>query len=319
MPLLLEQRAATILYHFLVSNPNPRPILIPANICPIVPLTFMKAQQSFELVDISSDSLCMDHTAALKMLSSGKFSGVLFARTYGIQAPVEDFFSDVKLIDSNLIAIDDRCLCPPVFEDIETVADLVLFSTGYAKIADIGFGGYGWIKPNMNYRQQLLNFSSNDLAGQEQNYKKAIAEMSSFTYVDSNWLNTREMTIHFDAYMALVQEELRMSLAHKALLNSLYSKYLPKDIQLPAEYQTWRFNIKVPDRDKLVKCIFDSGLFASTHFASLGQVMGAAECPNASELHENIINLFNDFNCSLQDAERLVGIVNEHLRMVGRL
>jgi hypothetical protein len=53
MKLIQAPRASAILYNLLVGRADSRPWLLPANICPIVPITFLKAQVPFEFVDIS--------------------------------------------------------------------------------------------------------------------------------------------------------------------------------------------------------------------------------------------------------------------------
>jgi hypothetical protein len=60
MNIVQAPRASAILYNLLKSQDNTDPWLLPANICPIVPLTFFKAGVPFELVDISAENLHMD-------------------------------------------------------------------------------------------------------------------------------------------------------------------------------------------------------------------------------------------------------------------
>lgn len=48
----IEQRASVVLYRFLVANCKDFHFLLPANVCPVVPLTFLKAKVDFSFVDI---------------------------------------------------------------------------------------------------------------------------------------------------------------------------------------------------------------------------------------------------------------------------
>jgi len=57
MRIVQAPRASAILYHVLASREQKKPWLLPANICPIVPITFLKARVPFELVDISAETL----------------------------------------------------------------------------------------------------------------------------------------------------------------------------------------------------------------------------------------------------------------------
>ena len=50
MNFVYEIRASTILHNLLRASSQHRPWLLPANVCPIVPLTFLKAGCEFEFV-----------------------------------------------------------------------------------------------------------------------------------------------------------------------------------------------------------------------------------------------------------------------------
>jgi hypothetical protein len=151
MKIIQAPRASAILHNLLISRKPARPWLMPANICPVVPITFMKAEVPFVLVDISAQSLHMDLDQAVGLIERREFGGLLYAHTYGDESTPDDFFADVKSIDPELIIVDDRCLCIPAF-DVKTMVDVVLFSTGYAKIVDLGFGGYALLSGDAPYR-----------------------------------------------------------------------------------------------------------------------------------------------------------------------
>ena len=79
---------------------------------------------------------------------------------------------------------------------------------------------------------------------------------------------------------------------------------LPKEIQFPIEYQNWRFNIRVNNKEEILKNIFDAGLFASGHYKPL-----ADHCPVAKDLYEHVINLFNDFYYTEEQARRTCEVI----------
>lgn len=83
-------------------------------------------------------------------------------------------------------------------------------------------------------------------------------------------------------------------------------------MQLAPEYQWWRFNIIVPERDVLIEKIFANGLFASTHYPSLAGIVVPGSCSHAENLHQGVINLFNDFRISVENVIKLIAIVKEH-------
>ena len=136
-------RASAVLYGFLKGRTFEKPFLLPANVCPVVPLSMMKAGLDYEFVDIDVRHT-MSEGKALEKVSSGAYSGLLFVHSYGKSFDNKSFYSELKARSPELCIIDDRCLCKPELEDIvpENV-DLVLFSTGYAKYVELSYGGFG--------------------------------------------------------------------------------------------------------------------------------------------------------------------------------
>ena len=108
MQIVQAPRASAILYNLLKSQENINPWLLPANICPIVPITFLKAGIPFEFVDISAKSLHMDLEQAKGRLERAEYGGVLYAHTYGEPSTPNEFFQTVKSQYPTLIVIDDR-------------------------------------------------------------------------------------------------------------------------------------------------------------------------------------------------------------------
>jgi dTDP-4-amino-4,6-dideoxygalactose transaminase len=315
--LIFEQRASTILYNILASNHYNQKFILPANICPIVPITFLKAQVPFEFVDISPSTLNIDEQLVFERLDKAphEFNGLLFVHTYGDPSPFSVFFASLKEKFPSLVIIDDRCLCLPDFaEPKNNPADIVLYSTGYGKMIDVGSGGFAWIKPELSYKSNELRFEPSDLTKLENQYKTSIINRIPFIYKDSNWLNSNAVD-HLDEFIHTVNTKLEGIIEHKNQLNSIYCKNLPFSIQLDLKFQLWRFSIRAPQKRKLLARIFKEGLFASSHYTSLDGIFGAGSFPQAEKLHDSVINLFNDYNYSTEQAEKTVQIINQHLEL----
>ena len=116
MQIIQAPRASAILYNLLSSQASSRPWLLPANICPIVPITFFKARVPFEFVDISAETLHMDLEQAKALVTRRKYGGLLYSHTYGELSTPNEFFTNVKSIHPELLILDDRCLCIPDLE-----------------------------------------------------------------------------------------------------------------------------------------------------------------------------------------------------------
>ena len=311
MRIVQAPRASAILYHILTSQKESKSWLLPANICPIVPVTFLKARVPFEFVDISAETLHMDLQQAEDRIRQRKLGGLLYAHTYGEASTPTYFFNRIKSIDPKLLIVDDRCLCIPEFEP-QSSADVILYSTGYAKIVDLHFGGYALLGKGLAYQLTHLTFNANDHAELEEAYKKAVQERTRFVYHDMDWLETVASLPDWDDYRLQIESGLEESLAQRARLNEIYASCLPPELQLPQDYQMWRFNIRVKNKPKVMQAIFEAGLFASSHYASLTGIMAEGSAPHADTLAGEVINLFNDHHFDVDRAARICDLILEN-------
>jgi dTDP-4-amino-4,6-dideoxygalactose transaminase len=299
--IVFEPRAALILYNYLKSNNFPYKFILPLNICPIVPAIFLKAQVEFEFIDISPKTLCMDEQLLLERIQNDKqISGVLFVNTFGIELDNRRFFQTIKTINKNISIVDDCCLKIPNFDyDIKNCSiDLALFSTGYSKYVDIGWGGFGFIKESGAYYQHPLPFNPKDLLNFTKMTQAAIDTDSFFNYKDSDWLGSEIILYEdFDKYKTRIQKEKKRMFVHKQKLNKIYKTMLPQEIQLGDQFSNWRFSILVPDKLAILKEIVANNLFASSHYKKIDFMFkkDSSLYSNANNLHMKIINLFNDF------------------------
>ncbi len=308
MRIIQAPRASAILYQLLVSQKQKQLWLLPANICPIVPITFLKARVPFELVDISATTLHMDLEQAEALIRKREVGGLLYVHTYGEPSTPDDFFGVVRSLNPEMLIVDDRCLCIPGFA-VSSSADVVLYSTGYAKIVDLGFGGYAFINDDVAYQPVSLSFNPEHHAEIEKSYKTAIQGGAQFFYTDSDWLETDSVPPAWAEYRRQVESRLTQSLAGRETLNQIYRARLPGNMSLPQPYQMWRFNIRVTNKIRVMKAIFDHGLFASSHYASLAGIMSAGAAPVAERLAGEVINLFNDQYFDEPLAERICEII----------
>lgn len=311
MRIVQAPRASAILYHVLRSQESKDPWLLPANICPIVPITFLKAHVPFELVDLSAETLHMDLQQAEAQIRQRKFGGLLYAHTYGEPSTPNGFFSGIKSLDPGLLIVDDRCLCIPEFEE-RSLADVILFSTGYAKIVDLGFGGYALLKNNVAYQPANLPFTPSDHDEVEREYKKAVQARVRFSYRDMDWLETDANLPGWHEYCRGIETGLKPSLDQRQRLNEIYASRLPSKLQVPQNYQVWRFNIRVKNKPEVMKAIFNAGLFASSHYASLAGIMADGPAPHAEVLASKVINLFNDHHFDADKAIRICDVILEN-------
>jgi len=309
-------RACSILYGLL--HGEERPFLIPANVCPIVPVTFVEARRDFELVDIAESTLEMDPEACLDRVRRQPkgFGGLLFVRPYGRERNVDPFFRRLKELQPDLLLIDDKCLCRPDCDGarISPWADATLFSTGRVKHVDLGYGGFAHVRDSSSPVFLGAGRSHQETAPKEVICRyKAIADMSTSLGTREGWLDLKVPQISWEEHRERTLEELRGADEHKRRLNTIYTELLPREIQMRPEFQNWRFNIRVPEPDRLVESLFAAGLFASRHYASLSGSFEEGLFPVVERLHREVVNLFNDRHFDEGRAERAVDLVLRHL------
>lgn len=313
-------RASRVLYNFLVSIEKPDVFLVPANVCPIVLATFLKAKVAFRLVDIDRDSLCIDLMTVRDILSDSntKF-GLIFVRTFGYTGSCEADIVSIKSQYSNLeVLIDDRCLGIPELEQnrFSEDIDMTLFSTGYSKFVELGYGGFAWLsdKYNSRYQSPKIDYSEDSHESLVQRFNHAIQSRTSFNYDIDNWLDDRELPISIESYFSKIKSETSASLKQKYDLNAIYRQIVPQELWIGEEFDLWRFSILVRNKQAVLDRIFSAGEFASSHYASMAGIFDDTTAPIAESVHEQIVNLFNDYRFTEAKAKRVAEIVKEEAK-----
>ena len=276
MKLVTAYRANKILFNFIEVNHITGKVILPANICVDVVNTLRYAGLELVFVDVQANNLCINQSSVLQLAPSAAM--LLFVHTYGVEDEYHEFFAQVKEVNPNIIIVDDKCLCLPDLNVDETPADLVLYSTGAKKMVNLGGGSIGYVADQWKYDE--IKVESNEYLTNEM------------------WLlDTKQLYMKMDAMIA-----------HKEKLNAVYRKMLPSAIQLPDAYQHWRFNVLTDKKDEILKALFAEGLFASSHYKSLSD-----DCVIAQNLHEHVLNLFNDQYYTEEQAIRTCEIINSIL------
>tara|TARA_Y100000590_G_scaffold292814_1_gene329709 strand:+ start:25759 stop:26742 length:984 start_codon:yes stop_codon:yes gene_type:complete len=317
MSLIFEARASIIIYKYISKLKKNKKFILPANVCPIVPMIFLKAGIAFDFIDISKQTLEIDKNLLYERLSENpkKYNGILWVRTYGADYNNEEIFKTIKNINSKIIIIDDRCLQIPKFDPPKSICDLVIYSTGYSKYVDIGWGGYGFTNNKYLESDYNLTFEQDDLDIITNKIRKSLINNSPFNYNDNNWLGGEKKINSFREYKNHINKTIPISKATKVKMNTIYADYLPKEIQLPKIFNNWRFNILVKNKSEIMKKINSKNLFSSSHYPSLPKIFLKPECNNAKILGDHVINLNNDFRLNEKQAKSLCKIINKNVQI----
>ena len=308
--LLFESRASVLLYHFIKSNFGLNDVvLLPSNVCPIVPAAFLKANVSFEFVDID-DSFLMNKSLVEDQIVKAK--GLLFVRSYGVFKDESVWFDYLKHLNKDLIIIDDRCLCIPQFDVNLGNTDLVLFSTGYSKYVDFGWGGYGYMNDSLRYFHENLVYVDDDHDSLQNQFRSCMHKEEVYVDQNSNWLGGIKC-LTWEDYKSSVLKGVIKTNAQKEKLNYIYSSGLGPEISLPENAHNWTYNILLKDKSKVIHKVFEADLFVSSHYAPVSNMFSDVNSTLSKKIYDGIVNLFNDFRYSEEQAIKTVEIINKTL------
>lgn len=301
-------RACGVLYNILKANEIKGKVLMPANICETVPATYTKAGIECIFCDISEKDWQIDKKQALGYIRDNNITVLHYNHTYGYICHEDDeFIKMVKKNFDNIFIVDDRCLCFPEVDKVNNDADLVLFSTGKLKCVDMGTGGIGVIADECDYDVFFMEYSEDDEVKFE-NHMKQCRKNNSHVDKDillTNWLNTEELNIEYSE----IRDMMRKAKEHKSKLNDVYSE-LPGCMQ--EDYCKWRYQLLLYNASECREALFQAGLFCSSHYKSLGNgFFTEKRMPVCEYLEKHIVNLFNDFYYTLDQAQKTKQILDK--------
>ena len=216
-----SQRASAILYNYLSGNHFDKPFLLPANVCPVVPLSFMKAGVGFEFIDID-ESHAMSTEKYLTAIEAGKYSGLVFVHAYGKKYDNKEFYRAVKSLDPNLCIIDDCCLCIPELADsLPENVDLCLYSTGYAKFIELSYGGYASVRGGY----EVIVFQYDSISEQKHSVyiRKCLLENVRYMLpADYPWLDASNLQMTDEEYFDIIERKLPKVIAEKEKITVIF-------------------------------------------------------------------------------------------------
>ena len=273
MKLLTANRANKLLYNFLKVNHLSGNVLLPANVCADVVKTLRYAGLTTTFVDLQVDNLCINQEAVLRLAKQA--SMLIFVHTYGIEHDFYAFFEQVREQNPDIVIVDDKCLCLPDLDVKDSLADLVLYSTGERKMVSLSGGAIGYLADKWQYDEVEVH------------------DCDCLT--NELWLlDPKQLFLKMDAIIA-----------HKEKLNTIYRALLPEAIQLPDAYQHWRFHILVPNQQEVLAALAAEGIPGENAYPAMD-----AACVVANNLHALAVNLYNDKYLTQDQATRACEIIN---------
>lgn len=309
MNLIVGNRACGILYRYVKYIGGKW--LLPANVCPVVPFTFVAAKVAFDFVDIDKQTLCIDEEIVRKKIQRDKtIKGVLYVHTYGSEQDIDAFVEKIRNKSADVKIVDDRCLCRPEITSPDTSANVVLYSTGYAKYLDLGGGGYAWMQDGEKVYSRATIYEKDTL----EEYFKGLQVLNR-QYIHNeapkHWLDTtiEKNLERISRYFDTIQIQLIQADCHKHEINDIYRSISTHE-SLGTNMNNWRYSLLVDRKEEVLSTIFSAGLFASSHYCPSSRLFTQEHYPNSEWLYSHIINLFNDKYISPEQARQIVAIIN---------
>lgn len=310
-------RASDLIYE--IARQAPQGIwIVPNNVCPAVPLALTCAEADLRFVDIDPKTLCLGKDKVAELAKTEAIAGVVYVRTYGANTAAKNDLDDIRKTLPNAVLIDDLCIGVPQTELPENAgaADVILFSTGYGKVLDLGGGAYGFFKNDMGFKiggRTLAPQAFEDLLAQSNAaIKTGEPVFANFDFTAPK-LSTKDNPPAQDwlELSQLISNQLPDKLAHKTKLNAIYAEGLAEFTPLADGYHNWRYHIIVQNPAQTVAALFRAGLYASSHYAPVSRLWGVKSGLVTQKTAKNIINLFNDQHFTAKQARQAVGIINE--------
>lgn len=231
----VEKRASTVLYKFLISNCKGYHFILPANVCPVVPLTFIKANIDFIFVDIDTSTHAGDMNLYISEVSKCENSkiGIMWVNSYGTRHNTLEFYQNIRKHGKNTMIIEDNCLCIPETERTEPTeeVDLELYSTGYSKFVQMpNEGGYGLLRDNLIYDDLFLSYNINGYKQQQDRVIACLKTNNTFIYEENDWLPTEPFIsdkYSIEQYLHDIRCLSSKSKKHKDRINAIYNAEIP--------------------------------------------------------------------------------------------
>lgn len=331
-------RGSSALYSLISSIPERNSkILLPVNICEIVIPVIQLAGFSPVFYDVNPGT-GNSGLENIKAAYTGEEAVLLAVHNFGVPLEI-DLISewakekDIFLIEDVCNALGATCKNVP----IGNWGDAAIYSFGYSKILDLGFGG-GLTVRESGLRQKVKELlSSFDLysdlhkdADHEFQSKLRILRKDPGNQMPEIYrpfykdyakfliyrLDEQSVNVIKDALADL--ETILLSRYQKAMMykNGIRSSKISHIEEVPGQI-FWRYNILVePEwRDELLKLLIDNTIWASTWYPSVNKLFfeenEPGSYPGVELFSKRVINLFVDERFSITEVKRTISLINQ--------
>jgi dTDP-4-amino-4,6-dideoxygalactose transaminase len=336
--LIFSGRGSTALYAILTSlEIKERKILLPVNICEIV-IPVVKMSGFITVFYEVNPAIGNSDLENVKAAYSKEEAVLLAVHNFGVPLEIDLISEWAK--ENNIFLIEDVCnALGAVYKNVPVGnwGDAAIYSFGYSKILDLGFGG-GLTVREFGLRQKVKELiSSFDLfsdlhkdADHEFQSKLRILRKDPCNQLPEIYrplyedytkfliyrLDEQSVNLIKDAFADL--DNIILSRYQKAMMykNGIRSSKISHIKEVPGQI-FWRYNILIEpeSRDKLLKLLIDNTCWASKWYPSVNQLFfeenETGSYPGAELFSKRVINLFVDERFSIVEVNRTINLINQ--------
>ena len=304
-------RGSTAIYLILKTNISEKEVILPANICyaAIYPVIYSNNIPIF--VDINKKTNNMDYDEVIKKITPNT-GAIIYPYMYG------NIDCDIIKIKEycnkhNILLIEDCASAMGAYIEgipVGSIGDYSVFSTGHAKIVDVGNGGL-ILSDNLLLKieeeNNKLSLFNEEKENKIQSFSKTYRILRNSDDIDkqkdffSNDYHDLFIYRNDDDFVDRIKDGIN-DLSN--IIDSRNSKYdlFVKSIHKTDDFEimelgegsvAWRFSIIIYDilkRKELISKLLQSNLFVSDWYPNLGKIFDGGTYPNANYIEKRILN-----------------------------
>lgn len=311
--LVCENRAAVILYKTFITLQKGSIVILPTNSCPIITLVILKAKLIPKFVDVDNDGDVIINDLYEK-INKYDVAVYIFINTFGENKKEKNkIFNYIKSISNKTIIIDDKCLCIPDLIRPYGYQDIILYSTGYSKYIDFGYGGYAYINEKIKYHENVERNEKDNSTFLMNTLLRFALKKKGYQYKDCNWLMISDFKYSQHEYFDKIKSSIDIVNSHKKTINTIYNEIIPCEVQ--TNKNTWRYTLNI--ENKIAAELFHlinatDEIFCSYHYPSLKNIFNNKYCTDEYN-HCRKLNLFNDQRYTEEKTIKTSKLIKKYL------
>ncbi|KAB2878373.1 DegT/DnrJ/EryC1/StrS aminotransferase family protein [bacterium] len=330
-------RGSTALWSILKSLNRPdAKVLLPVNICEIVYPIVKKADMVPVLYDVNE----FDGIAKLENIKdafTGNESVLLAVHNFGLPLDIDKI--SAWAVKNNLFMVEDVCnsLGGKFYDKpLGSWGDASIFSFGYAKIIEHGFGGAAFVKDkNLKKKVEHLTDSLETYSeihrSKDSEFQKQLRDIrlnkehpapSTYVPLYENYSDFLLYKIDAQAKKEIVarMQTLEQNVELRAKKASIYRTKIRSNKVRHIDHKEgqiyWRYNLLVdsPERQDLIGKLRENNLLVSTWYPPIAELfeenVDKKKYHGSYRFRDKVVNLFVDHRVTESDISKTIDIIN---------